>query len=69
MTPEPVSPRIVGQRLAEARKSRGMTQEAAAGHLGLSRPTFIAIEKGDRAAKRVEIIKLAALYGDRKSVV
>ncbi len=63
MTTESASPRIVGQRLAEARKSRGMTQEVAAEHLGLSRPTFIAIEKGERAAKPAEIVKLAALYG------
>lgn len=63
MTPEPASPRIVGQRLAEARKARGITQEVAAEHLGLSRPTFIAIEKGERAAKPAEIVKLAALYG------
>src|SRR5947209_14901846 len=63
MTPEPASPRIVGRRLAEARKSRGITQETAAEHLGMSRPTFIAIEKGERAAKPAEIVKLAALYG------
>ena len=63
MTPKSVAPRIVGQRLADARKSRGITQETAAGHLGLSRPTFIAIEKGERAAKDFEIVKLAALYG------
>ncbi|OWK43386.1 helix-turn-helix domain-containing protein [Fimbriiglobus ruber] len=58
-----VSPRVVGQRLAEARKTRGITQEVAAEHLGISRPTFIAIEKGERAAKSTEIIKLAELYG------
>lgn len=63
MTTEPGSPRVIGQRLAEARKTRGITQEAAAEHLGLSRPTFIAIEKGERAAKPAEILKLAALYG------
>ncbi|MBX9790815.1 MAG: XRE family transcriptional regulator [Pirellulales bacterium] len=63
MTTDVVSPRILGQRLAEARKARSLTQEAAAEHLGLSRPTFIAIEKGERAAKEDEIVKLAALYG------
>jgi Zn-dependent peptidase ImmA (M78 family)/DNA-binding XRE family transcriptional regulator len=63
MTTEPASPQIVGQRLAEARKLRGITQEVAAEHLGMSRPTFIALEKGDRAAKPAEIVKLAALYG------
>jgi Zn-dependent peptidase ImmA (M78 family)/transcriptional regulator with XRE-family HTH domain len=63
MTTETASPRIVGQRLAEARKARGITQEVAAEHIGMSRPTFIALEKGERAAKPEEIIKLAALYG------
>ncbi len=63
MTTEPTPPRIVGQRLTEARKARGITQEVAAEHLGMSRPTFIAIEKGERAAKPAEIVKLAALYG------
>lgn len=63
MMTEPASPRIVGQRLAEARKVRGITQETAAEHIGVSRPTFIAIEKGERAARPAEIVKLAALYG------
>jgi Zn-dependent peptidase ImmA (M78 family)/DNA-binding XRE family transcriptional regulator len=63
MTSEQASSRVIGQRLAEVRKSCGITQEVAAEHLGLSRPTFIAIEKGERAAKPAEIVKLAALYG------
>lgn len=63
MTTEPASPRMIGQRLAEARKARAITQEVAADHIGVSRPTFIALEKGERAAKPGEIMKLAALYG------
>ncbi|MGL6075561.1 MAG: helix-turn-helix domain-containing protein [Fimbriiglobus sp.] len=63
MTIEAASPRMVGQRLAEARKARAITQEVAAEQLGMSRPTFIAIEKGERTAKPAEVIKLAALYG------
>lgn len=58
-----IDPRLIGQRLTDARKARGVTQEAAAKHLGCSRPTFIAIEKGTRAAKPDEIVSLAALYG------
>src|SRR5438874_11048635 len=58
-----INPRILGRRLAEARKARGITQEAAAAHLGYSRPTYIAIEKGERLAKAEEIIKLAAFFG------
>lgn len=63
--PGPLSldPRIVGQRIAEARKARGNTQEEVADLLGLSRPTYIAIEKGTRPAKSAEIIKLADFLG------
>ena len=57
---EEIDPKILGQRLAEARKARGMTQEEVAEFLGYSRPTYIAIEKGDRPAKPDEVIKLAA---------
>lgn len=58
-----IDPIILGQRLSEARKVCGITQQAAAQQLGISRPTFIAIEKGTRLAKPDELIKLAALYG------
>jgi len=58
-----LNPVVIGQRLAAARKARGATQEAAAAHLGCSRPTLIAIEKGTRPAKPEEIVRLAALYG------
>src|SRR3984893_6018426 len=61
--PETIDPRILGQRIAEARKARGKTQEEVADFLECSRPTYIAIEKGDRAAKSDEIIKLAAFLG------
>lgn len=63
MTTELTDPRIVGQRLAEARKGAGLTQEVAAEHLGMSRPTFIAIEKGERPPRPGEVVKLATLYG------
>jgi Zn-dependent peptidase ImmA (M78 family)/DNA-binding XRE family transcriptional regulator len=58
-----IDPKLLGQRLAEARKARGVTQEDAAQHLECSRPTLIAIEKGTRPAKAEELIKLASLYG------
>src|SRR5205823_894285 len=60
---ETLDPKVLGQRLAEARKARGLTQEEAANHLGCSRPTLIAIEKGERPAKPAEVVKLAAFYG------
>ena len=61
--PEHDDPRLLGQRLTAARKARGATQEEVAKLLGCSRPTLIAIEKGDLRAKPDEIIKLAAFYG------
>ena len=62
-------PSIVGQRLANARKQCGINQVYAAEIIGVSRPTFIAIEKGDRAAKADEITKLAKLYGVTVSAI
>jgi Zn-dependent peptidase ImmA (M78 family)/DNA-binding XRE family transcriptional regulator len=58
-----IDPRLLGQRIAEARKARGKTQEEVADFLACSRPTYIAIEKGERAAKSEEIIKLATFLG------
>jgi Zn-dependent peptidase ImmA (M78 family)/DNA-binding XRE family transcriptional regulator len=64
---ENLDPKVLGRRLTEARKSRGVTQEDAAKHIGCSRPTFIAIEKGTRLPKAEEIVKLASLYGRKVS--
>ncbi len=58
-----LDPRVLGQRISQARKSRGKTQEEVAEFLGYSRPTYIAIEKGERTAKPDEIIKLASFFG------
>ncbi len=63
MTLLDLDPRVLGQRIAEARKARGKTQEEVAEFLGCSRPTYIAVEKGDRAVKPDEIIKLASFFG------
>lgn len=60
---EHLDPILIGQRLTEARKARGVTQQEAAEYLGVSRPTLIAVEKGARAAKPDELIKLAGFYG------
>src|SRR5271165_785928 len=64
---ETIDPRILGQRLAEARKARGVTQEDVSAYLNYSRPTYIAIEKGERPAKAEEIVKLAAYFGRKVS--
>jgi Zn-dependent peptidase ImmA (M78 family)/transcriptional regulator with XRE-family HTH domain len=60
---EEIDPKTLGQRIAEARKARGVTQEDVAEFLGFSRPTYIAIEKGERPAKADEIMRLAGYFG------
>jgi Zn-dependent peptidase ImmA (M78 family)/DNA-binding XRE family transcriptional regulator len=52
----------LAERLIAARKAANITQEAAANHLAMSRPTFIAIEKAARRPRPDELVKLAALY-------
>jgi Zn-dependent peptidase ImmA (M78 family)/DNA-binding XRE family transcriptional regulator len=52
----------LAERLISARKAANITQEVAANHLEMSRPTFIAIEKGLRRPKPEELAKLAVLY-------
>src|SRR4029077_6662378 len=57
-----IDPRVLGQRISTARKARGKTQEEVANFLGCSRPTYIAIEKGERPAKPDEIVGLASFF-------
>ncbi len=52
----------LAERLIAARKAAKLTQEEVATHLNMSRPTFIAMEKGTRRPKRDELTNLAALY-------
>jgi Zn-dependent peptidase ImmA (M78 family)/transcriptional regulator with XRE-family HTH domain len=58
-----IDPRVLGARLQDARRARGLTQQAVAEHLGVARTTLVAIEKGERRVRPDELIKLAALYG------
>jgi Zn-dependent peptidase ImmA (M78 family)/DNA-binding XRE family transcriptional regulator len=62
MSYETIDLHTLAERLIAARKAAKTTQEAAADHLGISRPTFIAIEKGTRRPKPQELIKLAEFY-------
>lgn len=55
-----LNPVVFGERLAQYRKAVGKTQEQAADHLGMSRPTYIAMEKGSRPPTPGDIVKLAA---------
>lgn len=58
-----IDPKALGARLQEARKARGMTQQAVAEEMEMARTTIVAIEKGERHVTPQELIKLAALYG------
>lgn len=54
-----LDPAALAQRISTARKSARTTQEEAATVLGISRPTYIAIEKGLRRVSPEELVKLA----------
>ena len=62
-----IDPRVLGRRLQEARKARGITQQEAAESLAVARTTITALEKGDRQTRPDELIRLASLYGRRVS--
>ena len=58
-----LDPKVLGERITAARRAAGKTQEAVAAFLELSRPTYIAIEKGLRPVQPQEIVKLATFFG------
>lgn len=58
-----IDPSLIGERLAEARRARRLTQQQAADELGVARTTIAAMEKGVRRPRATELVKLAHLYG------
>ncbi len=60
---ESIPPPLLGRRLREARKARGLTQQEVADSLDVARTTVTALEKGDRRTRPNELIQLARLYG------
>lgn len=54
---------VLGARLREARRARGMSQAEAASGIGVSRPTLIAVEQGRRRPSSSELVDLGRLYG------
>lgn len=58
-----INPRVLGDRLKEARKARGLTQQDLAESLGILRTTLVAIEKGERRITPAELIKIAKVVG------
>lgn len=59
---EQLDPRVLGQRLQEARRAAGLTQQAVADQMGFARTTLVAIEKGERKVTPSELVQLARFY-------
>ena len=53
---------MLAKFIQEQRKKRNLTQEYLASELGISRPTYIQIERGERELTISEAKKLAALF-------
>src|ERR1044072_7226756 len=60
---EQLDPKVLGARLQEARKARGLTQQNVADELQMARTTIVAIEKGERRVSSQELVRFADLYG------
>lgn len=58
-----IPPPVMGRRLQEARKARGLTQQDVADSLEVARTTVTALEKGERRTRPDELIKMARLFG------
>src|SRR4051794_30308471 len=52
----------IARRLKEARTNCGLTQEAAAAGIGLTRTAVVNIESGKRALSTLELSQFAKLY-------
>ena len=60
---EKIDPKILGSRLQEARRARGLKQQDVADQMNMARTTIVAIEKGERRVNPDELIKFAKNYG------
>jgi Zn-dependent peptidase ImmA (M78 family)/DNA-binding XRE family transcriptional regulator len=58
-----VDANVLGDRLRLARVRTGLTQENAARSSKLSRTTLLAIEKGERKVRPLELLEFSRLYG------
>ena len=58
-----IDPLTIGERLADARRERRLTQQHVADALDVARTTIVAMEKGERRPRASELIKLAQIYG------
>lgn len=58
-----IDPGLLGRRLRDARKARGLTQHEVSESLEVARTTITSLEKGQRRIRPDELIQLARLYG------
>lgn len=58
-----IDPRQLGVALQRSRKRKGLTQDDAAKAIDVARTTLVAIEKGERRVKSIELLQLARAYG------
>ena len=59
----PITKQELARRLRSAREAGGLTQEQVGERLGLSRPSVVQLESGNRAVSSLELDRLARLYG------
>ena len=59
----PITHQELGRRIRAAREACRLTQDDASKQLGVSRPTFVQIEAGNRSVSSLDLDKLAFLFG------
>ena len=61
---------LLGNKIKELREEQGLLQRQLAAFLEIDTPMFSKIERGDRRAKREQVIKLAEyLHQDEKEML
>lgn len=55
--------KTIGQRIAETRKTKGLSQEELAKRIGMSRPSLTQIELGNRNISVMELLKFSLTLG------
>lgn len=58
-----LSQKQIGKRITELRKAKGMSQKDLAQHIGISRPSLVQIELGNRGVDILELMDLAKVLG------
>jgi len=53
---------FLGKRIKELREEKGLLQRQLAAELEIDSPMYSKIERGERRAKREQVIKLAKLF-------